>query len=83
VIISKPTPTYTDQALKKSVSGTVVLSLVLSASGEVSDIRVVEGIGHGLDEEAIRVAKLIRFLPAEFDGQVASQRIKVEYDFRA
>ncbi len=81
LMVTKPTPNYSDKARAAQVSGTVALTMVLTATGEIADIKVVDGVGHGLDEEAIRVAKLIRFLPAELDGKVVSQRVRVEYNF--
>jgi TonB family protein len=68
-ILSKPTPAYTDEARKARVEGEVLLEVVLEASGKVKVIRVVRGLGHGLDESAVRAAEQINFKPALRDGQ--------------
>ena len=70
-ILSKPTPAYTDEARKMKVEGEVLLEVVLEASGKVRVLRVVRGLGHGLDESAVRAAEQIRFKPAMRDGQPA------------
>jgi TonB family protein len=68
-ILSKPTPAYTDEARKMRVEGEVLLEVVLEASGKVRVLRVVRGLGHGLDESAVRAAEQINFKPALRDGQ--------------
>jgi TonB family protein len=68
-ILSKPTPAYTDDARHAKVEGEVLLEVVLEASGKVRVLRVVRGLGHGLDESAVRAAEQINFKPALRDGQ--------------
>jgi TonB family protein len=70
-ILSKPTPAYTDEARRLRVEGEVLLEVVLEASGHIRVVRVVRGLGHGLDESAIRAAEQISFKPAMRDGQPA------------
>jgi TonB family protein len=70
-IVSKPLPVYTDEARKLRVEGEVLLEVVLEASGKVRVVRVVRGLGHGLDEAAVRAAEGIRFKPSLRDGQPA------------
>ena len=64
VIISKPNPQYTDEARKLGLEGEVLVEVVFPASGPVQVVKVVKGLGHGLDEAAIRAAQQIRFKPA-------------------
>jgi len=70
-IISKPTPAYTDDARRAKIEGEVLLEVVLEASGHIRVLRVVRGLGHGLDESAIQAAEKISFKPAMRDGQPA------------
>lgn len=70
-IIAKPPPNYTDEARKLRIEGEVLLEVVFESSGKVRVLRVVRGLGHGLDEEAVRAAGQIRFKPALRDGQPA------------
>lgn len=70
-ILSKPTPAYTDDARHARIEGEVLLEVVLEASGHIRVLRVVRGLGHGLDESAVRAAEQISFKPAMRDGQPA------------
>ena len=69
VILEKPKPMYTDEARKLGIEGDVLVDVVFPASGPVQVIRVIKGLGHGLDEAAIRAAQQIRFKPALQDGK--------------
>jgi TonB family protein len=82
-IISKPTPEYTDEARSARIEGTVTLELEFTAAGEVRVLRVVRGLGHGLDEAAERAALRIRFKPAQStDGRAVDSRATVQITFR-
>jgi TonB family protein len=68
VILAKPNPAYSDEARKLGLEGEVLVEVVFLASGSVRVVRVRNGLGHGLDEAAIRAAEQIRFKPALQDG---------------
>jgi TonB family protein len=68
-ILSKPVPIYTEEARSKRIEGEVLLEVVLEASGKLRVLRVVRGLGHGLDDAAVHAAEQIRFKPALKDGQ--------------
>jgi TonB family protein len=68
-VLSKPVVQYTSEARQLRVQGDVVLRVTFLASGQVVVQGLVHGLGHGLDEEARRVAQLIRFRPATRNGQ--------------
>ncbi len=70
-VLSKPTPVYTEEARKLHVEGEVLLDVVFEASGKIHVNKVLQGLGHGLDDAAIRAAEQIRFKPATRDGQPA------------
>jgi TonB family protein len=76
-----PKAEYTAEARRNNISGTVVLSVVLLASGEVGQIRVVSGLPYGLTEQAIEAAKKIKFKPAMVDGRAVDKEKKVEFNF--
>ena len=67
-VLSKPTPAYTAEARALKLEGEVLLEVVFSASGKTQVVRIVRGLGHGLDEAAIRAAEQIRFKPATRGG---------------
>lgn len=80
-IVSRPEPQYTESARKFYVTGTVVLDAVLTKTGEVTDVRVIKGLPHGLTRTSIEAVKRMRFIPAMKDGIQVSQRITVEYNY--
>ncbi len=68
-ILFKPKPVYTDEAKNKKIEGDVLLQVVFTAGGNVQILRVVQGLGYGLDDSAQAAAKQIRFKPAQQEGQ--------------
>jgi TonB family protein len=68
IIVSKPTPLYTEEARKMHIEGEVVLQVVFEASGKLRVSRIIHGLGHGLDESAVEAAQQIRFKPAMRNG---------------
>jgi TonB family protein len=67
-ILFKPRPAYTDEARHLHVEGEVLVEVMFTATGQLQVQRVVKGLGHGLDESALRAARQIRFRPAQRDG---------------
>src|SRR5215510_9530951 len=72
---------YTEEARNNGVEGTVVLSIVFNVNGKITDIKVVRGLPHGLNENAIEATKKIRFKPAVKDGKPVSVRGQLEFTF--
>ncbi|WP_020571058.1 energy transducer TonB [Neolewinella persica] len=52
---------YPKAAMEAKVEGTVLIRYGLDYRGKVTDVKVKKGLGHGCDEEALRVVKLLRF----------------------
>jgi protein TonB len=67
---------YPNQAVEAGVSGKVFVSFVVEKDGHLSDIKVIRGVGYGLDEEAIRVLKLA---PAWKPGIQNGRPVRVMY----
>ncbi|MEO9483371.1 MAG: energy transducer TonB [Ekhidna sp.] len=74
---------YSEAAKTNEIEGTVVLELVISSSGEISDIIIKRSLGYGCDEEAIR---LVREGPdwnaAEKDGLAVEDKVNVRVKFK-
>lgn len=81
-IVFKPTPEYTDEARSARIEGTVSLEVEFTAAGEIRVLRVVRGLGHGLDQAAERAALRMRFKPAQSNGQPVDSRATVHISFR-
>ena len=82
VVLSEPSPHYTADALKAHTEGEVTLQIQMKSSGEVEVLKVVHGLGNGLDEEALRVAQGIRFTPASKHGVPVDQISMVHIHFQ-
>ena len=80
-LISKPEPSYTESAREHEITGTVVLRVVFSASGQITNIRIVTGLPYGLTERAIAAARKIKFIPGMKDGRYVSMWMQLEYNF--
>jgi len=70
-ITYKPRPVYTEEGRKLKIEGEVLLQVMFTATGQIRIERVVQGLGHGLDESAVRAAEKIQFKPALKNGQPA------------
>lgn len=81
-VISKPQPEYTSEAKQLKVQGDVILRVTFTAGGQVVVQGVVHGLGHGLDEEARRVAQQIRFRPATRNGQAVDMTTNITISFQ-
>ena len=81
-ILGKPRPEYTAEGRSLKLEGDVVIDLVFRADGTVQVNRVLSGLGHGLDEAAVRAAQQIKFKPAKRDGQPVDFPARVRIEFR-
>ena len=64
-----PDPAYTDEAREAKVQGTVTLQVLVGADGRAAQIRILKGIGLGLDERAAEVIRTWKFIPARDAAQ--------------
>lgn len=68
VVTWKPNPAYTPEAKQLHIEGDVTLQVRFAANGQVQVLRVINGLGHGLDQQAEAAAEAMRFKPATKDG---------------
>jgi TonB family protein len=81
-ILSKPTPVYTQEARNLRIQGEVLLEVVLEASGSPHVVRLLRGLGHGLDDNAVKAAEQIRFKPALKNGQPTDSTVVLHIVFQ-
>ncbi|GAA4005093.1 hypothetical protein GCM10022408_16130 [Hymenobacter fastidiosus] len=67
---------YPTAALNRGTSGKVHISFVVDEQGHILDPKVVKGLGFGLDEEALR---LVRIMPWWNPGKIQGQPVRVAY----
>jgi TonB family protein len=81
-ILDKPRPEYTAEGRTLRIEGDVVIDLLFLANGTIQINRVVSGLGHGLDESAVRAAQLIKFKPAKRENEPVDFPARVRIEFR-
>ena len=79
--VSTPDPEYTEEARLAKTQGTCVLWLIVDETGHPRNIRVVRGLGNGLDAKAVEAVEQWRFQPALKDGRPVNVQISVEVGF--
>ncbi len=82
VLISEVEPEFSEEARKAKLSGNVVVYLVVDADGKPSHVRVVRGIGMGLDQKAVDAVRQYKFKPAMKDGKPVAVDMFIEVNFQ-
>jgi TonB family protein len=81
-VLYKQEPTYTDEARAAKVSGTVLLYVEVDSTGRPRNVKVLRGLGLGLDERAIEAVSKWRFRPGQKGGQPVTVAAEIAVDFR-
>lgn len=82
VLLREVRPVYTEEARKRSVEGDVLLEVVVMTDGRVGSVRVVRGLGAGLEQKAIEAVRQWRFRPAERHGVPVDVLAQVSVAFK-
>ncbi len=82
VLVQKVEPAYTEEARAAKYSGTVVLFVEIGPDGMARNMRVVRGLGLGLDEKAVEAVSHWQFQPGMRNGQPVTVQATVEVNFR-
>jgi TonB family protein len=64
------------------IEGDVVIDLIFKANGTIQINKVVSGLGHGLDDSAVRAAQQIKFKPAKLQNEPVDFPARVRIQFR-
>ena len=78
----KVEPEYSEEARAAKLAGTVLLRIVVDVDGKAKDIEVVNGIGLGLDEQAVLAIQRWEFKPGEKDGAPVPVLANIEVNFK-
>jgi len=83
-VLYKIDPEYSEEAHEAKINGTVVLYLEVDTTGNARNVRVVKGLGLGLDEKATEAVMKWRFKPGLKDGRpvVTAAHIEVKFSWR-
>lgn len=72
---------YPESEKAAGKQASVVLQIAISATGTVTDARVIESGGAAFDQAALEAVRQFEFEPAEIDGKPAPIRIQYRYQF--
>ena len=72
---------YPPEAKAKGITGSVVMDVLIDAVGKVRDVKLVKGLGYGLDEAALSAIRLFEFRPARVGEKAVAVRIRYKYNF--
>ena len=81
-ILREVKPDYTEDARRRGLSGDVVLEIVVKSDGRVGAVRVMQGLGAGLDQRAVEAVRQWRFSPARRLGTPVDVLVEVAVEFR-
>jgi protein TonB len=81
-LIREVKPDYTEEARRRGVEGDVVLEIVVRSDGSVGDIKVLQGLGAGLDRRASDAVRQWRFSPARRFGTPVDVIVEVAVEFK-
>ena len=82
VLLTKVEPQYTEEARLAKYQGTVIVSVDIDANGLAQNMKVVRGLGLGLDEQALKAIAQWTFRPGMANGQPVPVMATIEVNFR-
>lgn len=77
-----PAPSYTDEARRAHLSGSVTLDVLVTTSGAIENAIVIKGPGLGLEQKALDSVKKWKLAPATANGKPIASRVVIEVAFR-
>jgi TonB family protein len=73
---------YTEEARLRGLNGEVVMEIVVRRDGSVGEVRILQGLGGGLNERAAQAVRQWRFSPAERQGVAVDVIVEVAVEFK-
>ena len=81
-LLYKVEPEYSEKARKAKFEGTVLLGVEVWEDGMAHNIRILRGVGLGLDESAVEAVRQWKFSPGEKDGKPVRVAAQIQVSFR-
>jgi periplasmic protein TonB len=75
-------PDYTEEGRRRHIEGDVVLEIIVRSDGSVGTVKLVQGLGAGLDQRAIDAVRQWRFSPAKRYGTPVDVIVEVAMEFK-
>ncbi len=81
-VLTSVDPEFSEEARKAKFQGNVLIGLWVGTDGKPSHVRVIRGVGMGLDEKAVEAVQQYRFRPAMKDGKPVLVELNIEVNFQ-
>lgn len=81
-LVREVRPDYTEEARRRGVTGDVILEIVVRSDGRVGAVKIVRGLGAGLDGRAVDAVRQWQFTPARRRGTPVDVVVEVAVEFR-
>jgi len=73
---------YTEDARRRGLSGEVVMEIVVRRDGTVGDVKILQGLGGGLNDRAVQAVRQWQFSPAHRRGTPVDVIVEVAVEFK-
>jgi protein TonB len=81
-IVREVKPDYTEEGRRRAIQGDVVVEIVVRSDGSVGNVKLLQGLGAGLDERAVEAVRQWRFSPARRYGTPVDVIVEVAMEFK-
>lgn len=81
-VIFKVEPEFSEEARKAKFMGVVTVNLIVDTVGRAQNVRIIRGVGMGLDQKALEAVRQYRFRPAMENGHPVPVQVNVEVQFQ-
>ena len=81
-VLREVRPDYTEDGRRRNIEGDVVLEIVVRRDGMVGDVKLLQGLGAGLDQRAMEAVRQWRFSPAQRQGLPVDVIVEVAVEFK-
>jgi len=81
VPLNSPQPRYTEEARSLKIQGMVSMAVFITANGDVDSVVLFRRLGHGMDEQAMEMARQMKFSPASKSGKAIAYWLKILVEF--
>ncbi len=82
-VLQQPKPSYTEEAREAKIEGIVMVSAVIQKNGSVGQIKILKGLGYGLDESVVNtLSRQWKFKPGTLNDEPVDVSVVMEVSFR-
>ncbi len=72
---------YPEAAIKQNISGVVKVAFIVETHGKISNTTIVNSVGAGCNEEALRIVRLIKWMPGTYNHMAVRTRMSISINF--